>query len=162
MKIECKLLRAGGTEVSIKNTTVKFVPRADGRHVAEVEDENVIGVLLAIEGYAEVDSELEASPPEVLPGEAEAAAAKLKAQFNELDDYELEAAKTEGGADETEGGTDETEEGDESEESAETSPEVTPEITPAVIVPADEVKVVAKPVAKARPKRARPSRAKRK
>lgn len=52
MKIECKLLREGGTVVELDGIEYHFAPQADGAHVAEVQDERHQDKLLAIsEGY---------------------------------------------------------------------------------------------------------------
>jgi hypothetical protein len=48
MDIECKLQREGGTHVPIERTTYHFAPRADGAHVAAVENEAHQDLFLAI------------------------------------------------------------------------------------------------------------------
>lgn len=52
MKIQCKLLREGGTRAEIGGIEYHFEPLADGAHVAEVTDVEHIDRFLAIpEGY---------------------------------------------------------------------------------------------------------------
>ena len=48
MNIECKLKRQGGTKVELGGKEYHFEPRADGRHVAFVEDEAHRDRLLSI------------------------------------------------------------------------------------------------------------------
>lgn len=48
MDIECKLIREGGTRVTIGETEYHFAPRDDGAHVATVEDEEHQDTFLAI------------------------------------------------------------------------------------------------------------------
>lgn len=96
MKIECKLIRNGGTEVNLLGETVHFKPREeDGRHVAEVS--KVIGQrLLAIEGYQEIDGTLDEQPPAVTEAEAEETAKTLADDFEQLGEGEGEGEGTEG------------------------------------------------------------------
>ena len=52
MKIECLIRREGGSFVGVGGVEYHFAPQPDGRHVAEVEDDKSIAILLAItEGY---------------------------------------------------------------------------------------------------------------
>ena len=52
MKIECLLRRSGGSHVSLGGTEYHFAPDTDGRHVADVADEDHIDRFLSIpEGY---------------------------------------------------------------------------------------------------------------
>lgn len=52
MKIECKLIREGGTIVDIGGVEYHFEPLADGAHVAEVSNDDHADRFLAIpEGY---------------------------------------------------------------------------------------------------------------
>ncbi len=52
MKIECLLRRSGGSRVSLGGTEYHFAPDTDGRHVADVADEDHIDRFLSIpEGY---------------------------------------------------------------------------------------------------------------
>lgn len=58
MKIESILKRPGGTKVQLGGKTYHFTPDEYGRHVAEVEDNDHIGRLLAIrEGYRLLSTE---------------------------------------------------------------------------------------------------------
>lgn len=50
--IECKLIREGGTFVTLGTTEYHFIPQDDGAHVAHVADEEHVDLLLSIrEGY---------------------------------------------------------------------------------------------------------------
>lgn len=52
MKIECILRRSGGSHITIGAAEYQFAPDAEGRHVADVSDEDHIDRLLSIpEGY---------------------------------------------------------------------------------------------------------------
>lgn len=52
MKIESIIKRAGGTKVQLGQETYHFLPDAEGRHVAEVDNPDHVGKLLGIpEGY---------------------------------------------------------------------------------------------------------------
>jgi hypothetical protein len=52
MKIQCVLIRQGGTKVDIDNVQYHFEPLPDGAHVADVENEDHVDRFLAIaEGY---------------------------------------------------------------------------------------------------------------
>ena len=97
MKIECKLIRQGGTEVSIKGQDILFVPQADGRHVAEVDDADIARVLLGIEAYAEVEDDV--GPAEVSDKKVEETITELKDQFAGLgEDDEGDEGKGDEGA----------------------------------------------------------------
>ncbi len=58
MKIESLIRRAAGSTVRLGANVYRFQPDPDGRHVAEVEDEGHIDVLLANRSFRAVDSEL--------------------------------------------------------------------------------------------------------
>ena len=64
MKIECLLLRKGGTRVLLGVTDYHFKPDAKGRHVADVKDVEHVGVFAGIkEGYRLLADEDQANPP---------------------------------------------------------------------------------------------------
>ncbi|OWY39340.1 hypothetical protein CEK28_08450 [Xenophilus sp. AP218F] len=48
MKVECKLQRQGGTLIELDGVSYHFQPDSQGRHVAEVENEDHLGLLLSI------------------------------------------------------------------------------------------------------------------
>lgn len=54
MKIESIIRRAAGSTVTLGSKTYRFLPDDSGRHVAEVEDEGHIDILLANSSFREV------------------------------------------------------------------------------------------------------------
>lgn len=48
MRIECKLIREGGTTADIDGVEYHFAPQADGAHVADVENEDHVDRFLGI------------------------------------------------------------------------------------------------------------------
>jgi len=54
VKIESIIRRAAGSTVILGSNTYRFLPGDDGRHVAEVEDEGHIEVLLANQSFRAV------------------------------------------------------------------------------------------------------------
>lgn len=48
MLVQCKLIRDGGTVVTVGGCEYRFAPNAAGDHVAEVGDEGHVGVFLGI------------------------------------------------------------------------------------------------------------------
>lgn len=63
MKIECKLIREGGTIVQIGKNEYHFAPQADGAHVADVADDEHVARFLAIpEAYKIYKGEAKAAP----------------------------------------------------------------------------------------------------
>jgi hypothetical protein len=59
MKIQCTILRDGGSKVDLDGTQYHFEPLEDGSHVADVENENHADRFLAIsEGYKVYRGEL--------------------------------------------------------------------------------------------------------
>lgn len=48
MKVTCLLHREGGTKVELGNAEYHFKPQPDGKHVAEVSNEEHLAILLAI------------------------------------------------------------------------------------------------------------------
>lgn len=63
MKIECKLIREGGTKVELDGVEYHFAPGPDGKHVAEVTDKTHIQRFLSIgEAYQLPDDDQPAAP----------------------------------------------------------------------------------------------------
>ena len=54
MKIESIIRRAAGSTVKLGSNTYRFLPDDSGRHVAEVEDEGHVDILLANSSFREV------------------------------------------------------------------------------------------------------------
>ena len=54
MKIESIIRRAAGSTVKLGSNTYRFLPDDSGRHVAEVEDEGHVEILLANSAFREV------------------------------------------------------------------------------------------------------------
>lgn len=72
MKIRCKLEREGGTPVTLDETEYRFVPDANGAHVAEVKDKAHVARLLAIpEAYEIYDEEEAANAKKAAPTSGE-------------------------------------------------------------------------------------------
>jgi len=62
MLIESIIKREGGTHVTLGENAYHFQPREDGRHVADVQDDEDADTLLAItEGYRAVDEDAQAA-----------------------------------------------------------------------------------------------------
>jgi hypothetical protein len=63
--IECKIIREGGSIIPMGDVEYHFAPRADGAHVAEVENEEHADRFLSItEGYRLYRGEVAAPAPE--------------------------------------------------------------------------------------------------
>lgn len=91
MLIESLIRRAGGSEIDMVTAKYRFLPRGDGRHVAEVTDRDHIKRLLSItEGFEAVVDEPAAdvaapsgqgSAPPLTDSDREAAAALYQERF---------------------------------------------------------------------------------
>lgn len=55
MKIECKIRRNDGSTVVLGDKTYRFLPDESGRHVADVDDEAHIDILLANGAFGAAD-----------------------------------------------------------------------------------------------------------
>lgn len=89
MKIECTTLRKGGSRVLMKDKTeYHFAPQADGRHIAEVPDDDHISALLAVGPSYRLPREERARLAELAAAEA----AGLEDTNKLLTDEEFEAA----------------------------------------------------------------------
>lgn len=55
VKIESIIRRAAGSTVILGSNTYRFLPDDSGRHVAEVEDDGHIEILLANQSFRDVD-----------------------------------------------------------------------------------------------------------
>lgn len=63
MKVQCKLIREGGTKVDIDNIEYHFKPNAKSEHVAEVTNKEHLARFLSIsEGYTLPDDDEPAKP----------------------------------------------------------------------------------------------------
>ena len=88
MKIESIIKRDGGTRVHIGQKEYHFKPDAEGRHVAEVEDDEHAERLLSIEeGYREASAGTDPASPmspeeKALATERAALAEQFKLKFN--------------------------------------------------------------------------------
>lgn len=71
MLIECTILRPGGTVIELYGQEYHFVPRADGAHVCEIEDERAIERLVF-----EIPEGYRPAGPEGAPAEVDAAPAR--------------------------------------------------------------------------------------
>lgn len=72
MRIQCSIKRKGGTSVAMRGKTYNFKPEGDGRHIADVDDDDVETFLAITECYSLADEEPEPEPepspePEVTP-----------------------------------------------------------------------------------------------
>lgn len=82
MKIECLLIRPGGSKIDLDGKTYHFKPQADGSHVADVTDKDHARRLLGItEGFSAVvdDAGADDGEDELLGLSKAALIAKLEA-----------------------------------------------------------------------------------
>jgi hypothetical protein len=94
MKIESIIKRDPPTEVVLGDTTYKFAPDSQGRHVAEVTDKHHIARLLSIaEGYQLADDEtLPKSVKTELDKELEVRTQGQQATFQPVDEHVLKGS----------------------------------------------------------------------